>query len=205
MNICFVFSRGQLTSADFLTAQEKCKQTGKNGVAAGGLLEINSQAENDFISHLLSKKYNKTISKFWTGGIVADVAGLQLGIWHSSKNSIKFNKFFRPPNVNGSSSTVGVSLELLNKDYHFWSSENLETELPFICETTFVEIGCLSDPYINYNGTASRTTEGKSCLPWNSDSVPVFFVGQKSWKHNYCRSDGQDPPFCYVGKNKIII
>ena len=96
MNICFVFSRGQLTSADFLTAQEKCKQTGKNGVAAGGnLLEINSQAENDFISHLLSKKYNKTISKFWTGGIVADVAGLQLGIWHSSKNPIKFNKFFR--------------------------------------------------------------------------------------------------------------
>ena len=104
MNICFVFSRGQprgqLTSADFLTAQEKCKQTGKNGVAAGGnLLEINSQAENDFISHLLSKKYNKTISKFWTGGIVADVAGLQLGIWHSSKNSIKFNKFFRYINL----------------------------------------------------------------------------------------------------------
>ena len=100
MNICFVFSRGQLTSADFLSAQEKCKQTGKNGVAAGGnLLEINSQAENDFISHLLSKKYNKTISKFWTGGIVADVAGLQLGIWHSSKNSIKFNKFFRYINL----------------------------------------------------------------------------------------------------------
>ena len=86
-------SSGQLTSADFLSAQEKCKQTAvKNGV--GNLLEINSQAENDFISHLLSKKYKRT-SKFWTGGIVADVAGLQLGIWHSSKNSIKFNKFFR--------------------------------------------------------------------------------------------------------------
>ena len=87
-------SRGQLTSADFLSAQEKCKQTAVKNGAGGNLLEINSQTENDFISHLLSKKCPE-ISKFWTGGIVADVAGLQLGIWHSSKNSIKFNKFFR--------------------------------------------------------------------------------------------------------------
>ena len=73
--------------------------------------------------------------------------------------------------------------------------------MPFICETTFEDIGCLSDPYdSNYNGTASRTTEGKSCLPWNLDSVDVLFADQKSWKHNYCRTDGQDKPFCFVGK-----
>ena len=82
----------------------------------------------------------------------------------------------------------------------------METELPFICETPFEDIGCLSDPYdANYNGTASRTTEGKSCLPWNSESVPDLFGNQRSWTHNYCRSDGEEAPFCYVGKNNFFV
>ena len=82
----------------------------------------------------------------------------------------------------------------------------METELPFICETPFEDIGCLSDPYdADYNGTASRTTEGKSCLPWNSESVPDLFGNQRSWTHNYCRSDGEEAPFCHVGKNNFFL
>ena len=72
-----------------------------------------SQQENDFVSQYLSKVYDSEVTNVWTGGLVTSMVGVDFKVWHDSKASIVFNKFY---NLNGgedSMSDGGVSLELI--------------------------------------------------------------------------------------------
>merc|ERR1712172_185701 len=53
-----------------------------------------------------------------------------------------------------------------------------------------------------YNGSASQTINGDTCLPWNTPGVTQLFEDQKNWNHNYCRNSGgvNDIPICLVDK-----
>merc|ERR1711971_606245 len=53
-----------------------------------------------------------------------------------------------------------------------------------------------------YNGSASQTINGDTCLPWNTPGVTQLFEDQNNWNHNYCRNSGgvNDIPICLVDK-----
>ena len=181
---------------DFIMAGENCK---KNG---GSLVEINDQQENDFITQNLLLQ-NPTETHYWTGGLTTMLAGIQIGIWHASQNQITFNKFYESmPNV----TETGVTLELNNENYYTWTTKNLKTSLPYVCETPFKNIGCLTDPIgAQYNGTASISEFGHSCLPWNNSDLQMFFKDQPSWGHNYCRNPGdEESPICFTGNINLF-
>ena len=183
---CYGFFEEPLS---FLEAQNYCHSS------SGHLVEIKDQMANDFLSEYALRRNN--VQSYWTGGVVTNVVGLQLGVWHSSKKSIEFNKFWKPAETTQAS---GVVLDLHN-NYYFWSSKNLSIALSFICERPFKDIGCLKDSVgAEYQGNATRTGNGEECLSWKTPGLIEIFPNQAQWDHNFCRNqDGvEESPICFV-------
>jgi len=176
----------------FKQAQFYCQDNGN-----GYLVEIKNQVENDFLSSY-ALKVNPTVS-FWTGGITGlshSGSGLTLDVWYTSKDPIIFNKYYGE--IDGSQSS-GVALDL-HDGYYFWKYEDLSTSLPFICQAPSQNIGCLQAGE-RYEGSASQTAFGDTCLPWSTPGLPVLFEDQRNWNHNYCRNDGGETPICYIDES----
>ncbi len=94
-----------------------------------------------------------------------------------------------------------LTLAYGDHDYYFWDVADLEEELPFVCESNQLSIGCLRDPTgSNYSGSAQRTESGDACLPWNTTGLPQIFDGQSQWNHSYCRNPGglDERPLCFI-------
>ncbi len=193
-NKCYGFRQEKL---NFLQAQAFCQSQNN-----GHLAEIQSQVENNFLSEFASRRnYSR---QFWTGGVLTSVAGLNLGLWHSSQKSIEFNKFIINLD-NENTQAAGVILDLY-EGYYFWSASNLSTQLPFVCETDLMDVGCLEDPLgETYQGKAEVTGSGERCIKWTSPGLQQIFAGQQNWDHNYCRNPNgsDDAPFCFIDQDNL--
>ena len=178
----------------FKQAQFYCQDNGN-----GYLVEIKNQVENDFLSSY-ALKVNPTVS-FWTGGITGlshSGSGLTLDVWYTSKDPIIFNKYYGE--IDGSQA-LGVALDL-HDGYYFWKYEDLSTSLPFICQAPSQNIGCLKAGE-RYEGSASQTAFGDTCLPWNTPGLQILFEEQNTWNHNYCRNDGGETPICAIDESTV--
>ena len=122
----------------FSQAQTFCQNN-----ASGHLAEIKNQLENNFLSDFIVKTYPYYQGEsFWTGGVSSTIAGLQLNIWHASKDPIKFENFYnKNPHFQPSS---GIAI-YFHDDYYFWKYQDLYMALPFICQAPLKDIGCLED------------------------------------------------------------
>ena len=111
---------------------------------------------------------------------------------------ITFNKFSGQLQTSQSS---GVVLDL-HDGYYFWNYEDLNTPLPFICQVPLKDIGCIK-PGEKYEGSASQTAIGGTCLSWSTPRLPELFEDQRNWNHNYCRNSGgvDDIPICYIDES----
>jgi hypothetical protein len=111
---------------------------------------------------------------------------------------IEFNKFYRQTQEPQS---TGVAFSLTRNNYYFWTPQDLLKPLPFICEISFKDIGCLNDPPgSEYQGQANRTQGGDLCLSWKSPGLLALFDDQGLWNHNYCRNQGglEESPICFI-------
>ena len=120
-------------SKAFVEAQFQCQSH-----VDGQLVEIKSQLENDFLSNYIFKTYPYYQGEsFWTGGVTAKIADLQLNIWHSSQEIINFKKFYKQmPSLQ----SEGIAL-YLQDGYYYWKYQDLFMALPFICEAPLQNIG----------------------------------------------------------------
>ena len=177
-NSCYKLE-SQLQS--FLGAQDKCEQQG------GYLLELDEQAENDFVTEWLKTLPNAP-SRLWTGGLKDSIAGKSFLVWHHSTNPVTFSTFsLSSDNLLAPEETLkGISL-FYTRHYYFWNLRDMTEELPFVCEFDQVDVGCISESGSDYNGTASRGESGKTCVKWSTPNLPEIFSGQSSWEHNFCR------------------
>ena len=175
-------------------------QTFCQNVANGHLVEIKNQLENNFLSDFIVKTYPYYQGEsFWTGGVSPTIAGLQLNLWHASKEPIIFDNFYnKNPHFQPSN---GIAL-YFHDDYYFWKYQDLYMALPFVCQAPLKDIGCLEDPLDQsnqYEGTASITEFGDECIPWNTPALQGFlYPNQSIWDHNYCRKISQNKgPSCF--------
>ena len=177
----------------FKKAQLHC-QNDENG----HLAEIKSQLENDFLSNYALQEY--PVVSFWTGGVTGSIGAdsTLFDLWYTSRQPITFNKFFGQLQTSQSS---GVALDL-HDGYYFWNYEDLNSPLPFICQVALKDIGCIK-PGEQYEGSASQTAFGDTCLPWNTPGLQVLFEEQNTWNHNYCRNDAGETPICAIDASTI--
>jgi hypothetical protein len=167
----------------------------------GHLAEINSQLENDFLSNYALQEY--PVVSFWTGGVTGSIGAdsTLFDLWYTSRQPITFNKFSGQLQTSQSS---GVALDL-HDGYYFWNYEDLNSPLPFICQVPLKDIGCIK-PGEKYEGSASQTAIGSTCLSWSTPGLPELFEDQRNWNHNYCRNGGGGPddiPICAIDTDTI--
>ncbi len=94
-----------------------------------------------------------------------------------------------------------MTLQFGNHDYYFWDLQDLDVKLPYVCESTQLNIGCMRDQIgTDYDGSAKKTEGGETCLPWNTTGLLQIFDGQSQWNHSYCRNPGglDERPLCFI-------
>ena len=164
----------------------------------GKLVEINSQAESDFVSEWLRSQGHEG-TNFWTGGLLNSVAGKLFPTWYASGSPMDFTNFLTHPNAVEEVTAKGVALTRAH-DYHFWLTADLTANSAFVCESPMLDVGCISESGANYNGSAKRGESGKTCLPWDTEGLQEIFPGQGEWTHNECRNPRglEEAPICFI-------
>ena len=189
---CYSLNKERRT---FTEAQADCQRSG------GSLLEITSSQENIMVGMII-ENFGAAIREenYWTGGIVNEVLGKKLKIWHGSQKPFDFdnnmdidqNKHFTEPQ--------GIIIKPDRKlRQPKWVTAYTDSKFPFICKFQQSEIGCLSkdDPYgSRYVGPASHDKNGERCGVWGDSS--------QGFTDNLCRNpDGNDVPYCYLESGEI--
>ncbi|XP_015191628.1 PREDICTED: uncharacterized protein LOC107074585 isoform X3 [Polistes dominula] len=180
------------------------------------LIDIISQAENDFISEWLSQSHPE-IGSIMTSGVGFTTFNRTLWLWEdSSRSKFKFTKWWPgwmedkklPPWVGSRPACIIMKRKfpchnrpesICVADYFFWDVEDCATSMKghaYICKRPYNEIGCIYGKGNQYFGTANITESGKECLPWADNrvlhylnmAVPNRDVKKKLQPHNYCRN-----------------
>ena len=187
---------------DFAGAQTVCEENG------GHLLEIDNQAENNFVTEWIKHFPNPKPDQLWTGGLLNSVAGRNFLVWHHTRKPIEFTRFATEIDNPTTANEVGINsrgiiLKQIN-DFMFWQPSDMSQNHSFICEGPQLNVGCIDETGADYNGTARRGESGSGCLPWNTPRLPTIFDGQQSWTHNFCRNpDGiEELPICFINEDE---
>ncbi|XP_040567664.1 serine protease svh-1 [Lepeophtheirus salmonis] len=175
----------------------------RSSIKDGNLIEVKDWAELNFITELLDPKFITT--RVWTGGHLlrseVEDDSPPFPFWYGSRAPITDYPDLEYPTEGNE---LGLALDPKEPPFMAsipWSFLDPKQTYPFVCYSKMINIGCLTDPTgSNYEGTASRTESGSSCIPWNAPGVPILFPGQESWNHNYCRNVGgeDDSPTCFI-------
>ena len=78
-------------------------------------------------------------------------------------------------------------------DYYFWALEDLNKKLPFICERSQKNIGCIDGNGESYTGNANRGESGDLCQPWSSPNLSQILHSNQIQNlgdltnNNFCR------------------
>ena len=188
---------------DFKDAQVVCEHRG------GHLLEINDEAESDFVSEWVGhlnrrEEFPLRETRFWIGGLVTSAAGKTFLVWHHSKTPVTVEKFVDFPDK-ALSVEKAIMMSKIN-NYLFWTTADLDQTSSFICESPMLNIGCLEEANgADYKGKASRSSSGEECLAWSGAGLKEIFEGQSSWHHNYCRNPNgeESDPFCFTSQEEF--
>ncbi|XP_063217165.1 uncharacterized protein LOC134527975 isoform X2 [Bacillus rossius redtenbacheri] len=163
----------------------------------GHLLDINSQAENDFISEWLIQ-LKPEITSIITSGVGVNVGGSSLWIWESSKKLLSFEKWWPgwtreyggtpqisdkplcleatrmfPCDMSYYSSQEQEDRKMCAANYFYWDTEDCSVSHshPYICEKPRLDIGCANGAGDDYDGPANVTVNGEPCLDWDLEEV----------------------------------
>ncbi|XP_054002582.1 uncharacterized protein LOC128889196 isoform X3 [Hylaeus anthracinus] len=180
------------------------------------LVDITSQAENDFISELLVQGH-PDVGSIMTSGAGFTIMGRTFWVWEdSSRAKFKFTKWWpgwmedkkHTPIVGSRSLCVVLKRKfpchdrpdtVCVADYFFWDTEDCATSKKghsYICERPYDDIGCVYGKGSQYAGNANVTATGKQCLSWADERVrhPLAInvvnreLRDKLKVHNYCRN-----------------
>nr|XP_031846099.1 uncharacterized protein LOC116432824 isoform X3 [Nomia melanderi] len=180
------------------------------------LVDITSQAENDFISEWLLQMHPE-IGSIMTSGVGFTTLNHTLWLWEdSSQAKFKFSKWWPgwledkqvPPHVGSRPLCIVMKRKLpcherpdtiCVADYFFWDTEDCTTSAKghsYICKRPYDDIGCVYGKGAQYMGNANVTASGKRCLPWADEKVAHSLrilalsrdTKEKLKTHNYCRN-----------------
>ncbi|XP_076629433.1 uncharacterized protein LOC143345828 isoform X7 [Colletes latitarsis] len=180
------------------------------------LLDITSQAENDFVSEWLSQAHPE-VGSIMTSGVGFTTMSRTFWLWEdSSRAKFKFTKWWpgwmedkkHSPIVGSRPLCVVMKRKfpchdrpdsICVADYFFWDTEDCATSTKghsYICERPYDDIGCIYGKGSQYAGNANVTASGKQCLSWADEKVrhPLTVnvvnreVREKLKTHNYCRN-----------------
>lgn len=177
-----------------LEARDACTSKGTR------LLSITSQAENDFVSDMLSSMAGDTVG-FHIGAVRSKTFGQVTWLWHNTSSpasTLPFSRWWPGWNMTegrqGEAGRVaevdGEELEgykcVVLKDtfpvspgeegdapaeYFFWQLTACNEKLHFVCESDKLDVGCVVERGVNYTGTARVTGKGEACLAWDHPTL----------------------------------
>ncbi|XP_076673301.1 uncharacterized protein LOC143371719 isoform X4 [Andrena cerasifolii] len=180
------------------------------------LVDITSQAENDFVSDWLVQMHPE-VGSIMTSGVGFTTLNRTLWVWEdSSRAKFRYTKWWpgwmedkkHPPFVGSRTLCIVMKRKfpcharpdsICVADYFFWDTEDCATSMKghsYICKRPYDDIGCIYGKGSQYDGNASVTATGKDCLPWADKKVahPLRVnvvnreVREKLKAHNYCRN-----------------
>ncbi|KAK2582941.1 hypothetical protein KPH14_009002 [Odynerus spinipes] len=180
------------------------------------LIDITSQAENDFVSEWLLQLHPE-IGSIMTSGIGFTTLNRTLWLWKdSSRAKFKFAKWWPgwmedrklPPRVGSRPVCIIMKRKFpcLNRpdsicvaEYFFWDVEDCASSMKghsYICKRPYDDIGCVYGKDNKYFGTANVTASGAACLLWSDKRIRHYLtinvinneVREKLKTHNYCRN-----------------
>ncbi|XP_043673841.1 uncharacterized protein LOC122631786 isoform X3 [Vespula pensylvanica] len=184
------------------------------------LIDITSQAENNFVSEWLLQLH-PIIGSIMTSGVGFTTFNRTLWLWEdSSRAKFKFTKWWPgwmedkklPPWVGSRPACIIMKRKfpchnhpdsICVADYFFWDIEDCATSMKghsYICKRPYDDIGCVYGKGNQYFGIANVSTSGKECLPWADKSVLHYLnvnvvnreIKEKLRTHNYCRNPNPD-------------
>ncbi|XP_020289719.1 uncharacterized protein LOC109857630 isoform X2 [Pseudomyrmex gracilis] len=195
-------------------AQEYCARRNAR------IIDITSQAENNFVSEWLLQSHSE-VSSIMTSGFGFTTMSHTLWLWSDSAHAkFKFTKWWPgwmnetklPPG--GSSRPLCIVMKrkfpcheqpesTCDTDYFFWHTEDCEAETKehsLVCKRPYDDIGCIYGKGNQYVGKANVTASGKECLPWADERIAHQLrvnivnkeVRDKLKTHNYCRNPNPD-------------
>ncbi|XP_017796224.1 PREDICTED: uncharacterized protein LOC108577555 [Habropoda laboriosa] len=180
------------------------------------LIDITSQAENDFVSEWLSQKHPE-VASIMTSGVGFTTLNRTLWLWEdSSRAKFRFTKWWpgwmedkkHAPFVGSRPLCLVMKRKfpcherpdsICVADYFFWDTEDCASSYKghsYICKRPYDDIGCIYGKGNQYAGTANVTASGKDCLSWGDEKVAYQLavtvvnrdVREKLKVHNYCRN-----------------
>nr|XP_034174800.1 uncharacterized protein LOC117601744 isoform X3 [Osmia lignaria] len=180
------------------------------------LIDITSQAENDFISEWLVQQQPE-VGSIMTSGVGFTTLNRTLWLWEdSSRAKFRFTKWWPgwmedkkvPPFVGSRPLCLVMKRKfqcherpdsICVADYFFWDTEDCASSSKghsYICKRPYDDIGCIYGKGSQYAGNANVTATGKECLPWSDPKVayPLTVnvvnreIREKLKTHNYCRN-----------------
>ncbi|XP_076288691.1 uncharacterized protein LOC143213077 isoform X2 [Lasioglossum baleicum] len=180
------------------------------------LIDITSQAENDFVSEWLLQKHPE-VGSVMTSGVGFTTMSHTFWLWEDSSHAkFKYSKWWPgwmedkkdPPTVGSRPLCIVMKRKfpcherpdsLCVADYFFWDSEDCATSTKghsYICKRSYDDIGCVYGKGGQYAGNANVTGTGRPCLPWSDEKVAHSLsiltlnrdVKEKLKTHNYCRN-----------------
>nr|XP_050866618.1 uncharacterized protein LOC127071398 isoform X3 [Vespula vulgaris] len=184
------------------------------------LIDITSQAENNFVSEWLLQLH-PIIGSIMTSGVGFTTFNRTLWLWEdSSRAKFKFTKWWPgwmedkklPPWVGSRPACIIMKRKfpchnhpdsICVADYFFWDIEDCATSMKghsYICKRPYDDIGCVYGKGNQYFGIANVSTSGKECLPWADKRVLHYLnvnvvnreIKEKLRTHNYCRNPNPD-------------
>ncbi|XP_029676576.1 uncharacterized protein LOC115243589, partial [Formica exsecta] len=180
------------------------------------LIDVTSQAENNFVSELLLQSYPE-VNSIMTSGFGFTTMNRTLWLWaDSARAKFKFTKWWpgwmndtkQPPWVGYRPLCIVMKRKFpcyerpestCDTDYFFWDTEDCATASQghfFICKRPYDDIGCVYGKGNQYTGKANVTISGNACLSWADERIAHQLhvnvvnkeVRDKLKTHNYCRN-----------------
>ncbi|XP_043272593.1 uncharacterized protein [Venturia canescens] len=180
------------------------------------LVDITSQAENNFLNEWLIHHYPE-VKSIMTSGIGFTTFNKTLWLWEdSARAKFQFHKWWPgwmgdrkiPPWPGSRPVCIVMKKEFpchnnpdkaCPTDYFFWDIEDCATSMKghsYVCERAYDDIGCVYGKGQLYGGAANISASGKKCLPWASRTLThplrINVMNPDTRKelmgHNYCRN-----------------
>ncbi|XP_033297335.1 uncharacterized protein LOC117204237 isoform X3 [Bombus bifarius] len=180
------------------------------------LIDITSQAENNFISEWVLQT-RPEVTSIMTSGVGLTTLNRTLWLWEdSSRAKFRFTKWWpgwmedkkHPPFTGIRPLCIVMKRKFpcherpdstCLADYFFWDAEDCASSAKghsYICERPYDDIGCIYGKGNQYAGNANMSASGKDCLSWSdprvAHSLAIHVLNQnvreKLKSHNYCRN-----------------
>ncbi|XP_037086785.1 atrial natriuretic peptide-converting enzyme-like [Pollicipes pollicipes] len=200
-DFCYLIGEERVTR---LKAEIRCQQAGAR------LVEVTSQAKNDFLSGVLMAK---GLSGFHTAGY-GEALSSKTRVW-SWKNSSKDFLFtnWNPATSDGAGAgknsfeprclTLQPSEVEDGSRYAFWEASECGSRLEYVCQAFKPWTECVSGNGATYAGNASTAESDKPCLPWTAVSRYPGLTSP-TLTENFCRNpDGDERPWCFTSADQF--